>query len=129
MGAPIHGKNGLIYVSGTEVVGANAWTISIDADSAEASSFGATWKTMLAGLVGWSGSITSWDQTDDKILQDSAAAGATVALLIYPTKNTLTTYYSGSAIFSAGGEGSNASGVSVSASFVGTGTLTCQGFT
>ena len=35
-----HGKNGLIYVSGAGLEGANAWTYAIDTESAEYAKFG-----------------------------------------------------------------------------------------
>ncbi len=40
MGAPRHGKNGLVYVSATEIEGANAWSIDITQDAVETPQFG-----------------------------------------------------------------------------------------
>ena len=99
MGAPIHGITGLIYVSGTELKGANAWSIDSTVDAAEAPEFGDTWKKHVAGLLTWSGSLSAWEQTDQKILFTAATSGASVALLIYPVRGTLGDYYSGNAIF------------------------------
>lgn len=128
MGAPRHGKNGLVYVSGSEITGANAWSLSIEQDSAETPQFGDTWKKRVVGLSDWSGSLTVWDHSDSGKLQVAAYAGVTVALLIYPVRSDLTEYYSGSAIFSFGSGGDTGSAVSNTADFVGSDTLALAGF-
>lgn len=128
MGAPIHGINGLIYVSGTELAGANAWSIDSSIDAAEAPEFGDTWKKHVSGLLTWSGSLSAWEQEDDKLLFSAATAGTSVALLIYPHRDDLTNYYSGNAIFAASSAGDSASPVSKNATFTGDGTLTIAGF-
>ena len=128
MGAPIHGINGLVYVSGTELSGANAWSIDSTVDAAEAPEFGDTWKKHVAGLLTWSGSLSAWEQTDQKILFTAATSGTSVALLIYPVRGTLGDYYSGNAIFAASSAGDSSSAVSKNATFTGDGTLTITGF-
>ena len=128
MGAPVHGINGLIYVSGTELAGANAWSIDSTVDAAEAPEFGDTWKKHVAGLLTWSGSLSAWEQTDNQLLFQAATAGASVALLIYPVRSTLGDYYSGNAIFAASSAGDSSSAVSKNATFTGDGTLTITGF-
>jgi hypothetical protein len=129
MGAPIHGKNGLIYVSGTELIGANAWSIDMGLETAEAPKFGDTWKQHVAGLLTWSGTISAWEQTDEQLLVQAATAGIAVALLVYPARGTLTDYYSGDAIFGASADGSTTSAVAKNGTFTGDGTLTVAGFT
>ena len=114
------GKNGLVYVSGTHSEGANAWSISIEHDAITYSKFGDTWENNLSGIHRWSGSLSTW--------QDAAAADAALGILIYPNRTDLTTYYDGSAVFSAGSEASMDSPVSVSADFTGDGELTMTGF-
>lgn len=128
MGAPMHGKNGLIYVSGSEIVGANSWSLSFDKDTVETPQFGDTWKKSVPGLLGWSGSISAWEQLDDSDLSDAAAANTSVAILIYPYRSTLTAYYSGNANFSFSAEGSTGGAVGNTADFVGDDTLTIAGF-
>lgn len=128
MGAPYSGKDALIYVSGTELVGGNAWEISSTMDQIEAPEFQDTWKKHVAGLLTWSGSITAWDQGDDKLLFTAATAGTSVALLIYPDVNTAGNYYSGNALFAASSSGSTSSPVDKSATFTGDGALTVTGF-
>lgn len=126
--APRSGKNGLIYISGTEITEANAWSVTIDVDTHETGAFADTWKTQYVGLHSWSGSISAWDEEDKSALQDSAVADISVAILIYPVRTTLTDYYSGNAIFSFGSEGDISSAVSNTADFVGAGDLTITGF-
>ena len=127
MGAPVHGINGTIYVSGTKLAGANAWSIDSTVDAAEAPEFGDTWIKHVAGLLTWSGSLSAWEQTDSKLLFTAATAGAAVALLIYPTIDPAD-YYSGNAIFAASSAGDSSSPVSKNATFTGDGTLTIAGF-
>lgn len=126
--AKVHGKNGLIYVSGTEIAYANAWDLTVDIDSAELAHFGSSWQEREAGINDWSGSITAWHDQDSKVLYDSAVAGEALALLIYPKRTDLTTYWSGDAIFSFGSSGDMGAGVGQTANFVGAASLTITGF-
>ena len=128
MGVPITGKNGLIYVSGTEITGANEWSLDIAQDTLETPQFGDTFKKRIAIIASWAGSITAWLHQDSKVLTTAALAGISVALLIYPTKLDLTDYFSGNAIFSASLGGGVSSGVNRSATFEGDDTLTITGF-
>lgn len=129
MGIPLHGKNGLIYISGSEITGANAWTLNIATDNVEVPQFGDTWKKRVTGMSGYSGSVTAWLHTDSKIITNAAVAGTTVAFLIYPVRTDLTDYFSGSAIFSADLGGGTSAAIGRSAAFVGNDTLTITGFT
>jgi hypothetical protein len=124
----VHGKNGLIYLSGTELSAANAWNLKIDTDSAETSVFGDSWKSRQVGLNDWSGNVSGFHDQDSKPLQTAATAGVSVALLIYPKRSDLSTYYSGSAIFSFSSEAGMDAAVGASADFVGNGALTMTGF-
>jgi len=127
--AVICGKNGLIYISGTEFVEANAWSISIEQDSEEYWSFGASWKSRCVGAAGWSGSVTGFQDNAKKQLQTAATAGVAVALLLYPNRNDLSDYYNGSAVFSFSSDMDNSPRpVAVSGDFAGDGTLTITGF-
>ena len=128
MGAPYSGKDALIYVSGTELVGGNAWAINSTMDQIEAPEFQDTWKKHVVGLLTWTGSITAWDQADDSLLFDAATAGTSVALLIYPDVGDPTNYYSGNALFAASSNASTSSAVDKSATFTGDGALTIAGF-
>ncbi len=124
-----HGKNGLIYLSGTELEEANAWSISINTvGTAEYSKFGDSWMRRNAGINDWSGTLAAWHDRDSKRLQDAVTARTAVAILIYPQRGDLTTFYNGSAIFEMGSSADMTSNVNNTASFVGDNTLTMTGF-
>jgi len=123
MGAPRHGKNGLIYISGTEVLGANSWSLSVPSDSAETPRLGQTWKNNVKGMRGWSGSISAWDMDDANIISDAANYDGTVILLIYPNRAQATEYYHGNAIFGMSAGGGVSAPVTQDGDFVGDGAL------
>lgn len=127
--AQVHGKNGLIYVSGAELTGANAWTLDMGLDIVEVGKFGDTWKEHVGGLLTWSGTISAWEMGDEQELVSAATAGVAVALLIYPDNSDLTSYYSGNAVFGASTDGSTGSAVSKNGTFTGNSQLTITGFT
>ena len=128
MGAPFHGIDGLIYLSGTEITGGNAWSVNVDNDTEEAMEFGDRWKDLLVGGRGYSGSIGAWMHLDSKVIHDCAVAGSPIAFLIYPDRDELTDYYSGNAIFGASAAGGTGGGVTRDGDFVGTGALGIAGF-
>lgn len=123
-----HGINGLIYISGIEIAEANAWSLSISQNSVEVTAFGDAWVSRVVGAKDWSGSIAAFGQTNSNVITDAATAGVPVAILIYPDRNTATSYYSGNAIFGMSSDGNTTSAVSESGDFVGSGTLTITGF-
>jgi len=124
----VHGINGLIYISGTEIFGANSWSLAITTQSAEYIKHGDSWVDRKAGVGDWSGNLTGWhDQALDS-LQDMAVARTALALLIYPLRSDLTAYYSGNAIFSFGSSSSTDAIVGISADFVSDGALAITGF-
>ena len=129
MGAPRHGVDGLIYVGGNEVTGGNQWSIQFNPDLVEVLSFGDSWKTQLRGAAGWSGNISAYDVGDANVLADAAVLTTASAVLIYPDRATLTTYYSGSAFFGASGDGWTTGAVGLNGDFTGTGALTLAGWT
>jgi len=125
------GVNGLIYVSGAELGEANAWSIAVKTDKSKFATFGDDWKGLCYGPSEWSGSISGYHEQDSKRLQDAAVARASVALLIYPKRSDLTTYYGGNAgfDFDSGGEAEGGAPVACNASFEGDSTLAMTGFT
>lgn len=127
-GTAVHGLNGLIYISGAELEGANAWSINIPSASGEYLKFGDGWMNREKGHKSFNGNISAWHDQDAKKLQDAATATVAVSLLIYPKRSDLTTYYNGSAIFGASSEGNTTSVVSQAGDFVGDGELTLTGF-
>jgi hypothetical protein len=84
----------MVYVGGTKLVGANAWEINSTNEVSEAPEFQDTWKKHVTGLLTWSGTITAWDQADDKILFTAATGGTSVALIIYPDASDTSKPYS-----------------------------------
>lgn len=127
-GAAKSGHNGLVYLSGAELEGANAWSVAINKRSAEYIKFGDTWVTNLPSVNDWAGTLGAVHDQDAKKIQTAVTATVAVALLIYPDRGDLTTYYDGSAIFSFSSDASVAAVVSQASTFLGTGTLTLTGF-
>jgi len=124
-----HGKNGLIYLSGAELEEANAWSITTTkVGNADYSKFGDTWMRRNPGINDWAGTLTAWHDQDSKRLQTAATTDAAVAILIYPKRTDLTTFYNGSAIFDMGSSADMTSNVNNTASFVGDNTLAFTGF-
>lgn len=124
---PLSGRNSLIYVSGAELPGANAWSLDIGHDNIEYNVFNDLWKNNFAGLIGWTGSLTTILDSTAKQLIDAAVAEGTVAILIYPALVT-TSYWSGNAVFSYGSSAEMSSAIGETASLVGDGALTPVGF-
>jgi len=123
------GKNGLIYISGTELSVANAWSIAINQPAGAYAIFGDKWMRQDVAINDWSGSVAGYHDQDSKQLQTAATAGVAVALLIYPKRTDLTTYYSGSAVFSFSSDGAVGAGpVTGGSNFVGDGELAMTGF-
>jgi len=123
-----HGKNGLIYVSGSELLNANSWNLTITSATAESSVFGDSWVSRVKGLNDFSGSVVEHQDQDSKVIVTAATATVSVALLIYPDRADLTTYYSGNAFFGGNSAGNITSLVSRGGDFVGDGALTATGF-
>ena len=124
-----NGKNGLIYVSGTEIFGANAWDLAIAHDGTEYNVFNDFWKNVFSGMAGWSGSIAALADQATKVLFTAASFDGTVALLIYPDSTDITTYYSGNAVFGFGASADLTSAVARAGDFTGDGALAATGFT
>ncbi len=90
------------YVSGgtTQVVGVHEWSLSVDQDTPETTAFGDQWRTYVAGIRNWTGSMgmhgdpIAASQTFINALQ----IGGSAALVF--RFHAGTNYYSGSAIVS-----------------------------
>lgn len=128
MGAPLHGINGLIYISGIELTGANSWSLNIDQDTEETLQFGERWKSQLVGGRGYSGSIGAYQHLDSKVIHSAAVKGANVSFIIYPDKTVLGSYYYGNAVFGLASGGTTTSSVNRDGDFVGDGALGTIGF-
>jgi len=127
----IAGKNGLIYISGTgnEIIGANAWSLKIEHDAIAYSKFGDEWEGNLSGIKRWSGSVSALHDQGAKLLSNAAVADGLVALLIYPDRTDITTYWDGDAIFSFSNDAEMGSAITQGVDFTGNGILAPCGFT
>lgn len=54
---PLHGKAAAIRKNGANVGFSSDWSISAKVDKADSSSLGDSWKSYLAGMADWSGSM------------------------------------------------------------------------
>ena len=123
------GKNALIYISGTAFLYGNSWAINPTKPTFQYGHFGDAWKAAGDGIAQWGGSISASHDQDGKQLFTALTTDGSVALLVYPKKSDISTYYSGNAIFG----GTPTTGplealVTQNADFVGDGALTATGF-
>jgi len=86
--APIHGKDGLVKISGNTGASISAWRIdSMGSQLHDASPLQGTWQILQDGLRSASGSILcDWDQADSNVqgaLLTAAEGGSTATLLLY----------------------------------------------
>lgn len=127
-GVRIHGKRGLIYLSGVELLEASAVTISHTTDSEEGPSFGDQYPLRAVGLFHWAGTITSWAVASQKAIQNAAQAGFSIPLLAYPHRADKSDYYSGNIVvsFEHGIDVGSIQGIT--ASYEGDGDLNTIGF-
>ena len=124
----VSGKDSLIYVSGTEIFGANEWTLALDHSTITYSCFGDDYNGTFSGTYGWSGALTAIHDNDAEVLHAAATYDGTVALLVYPVNSVGTDYWSGDAVFSWGASGGMTAAIGETASFVGDGALASSGF-
>ncbi len=113
------GKNGQVQSATADVAGIREWNLSYDADALETTDFtDAGVKTFVAGLTGWTGSFSGFDQAAAPL----PAVGATVTLKLELDN---TDFYTGSALITNASPAVSVDGVNTIAyTFQGTGTLT-----
>ena len=90
----LHGRNAMLYI-GAVISEATEWHLTTERDLADDTAFGDTWKTNLAGMLGWSGSFAGRLDTASKQAFTVAIATTVAALYLYPTASTPTAYYYG----------------------------------
>jgi hypothetical protein len=128
-GTAVHGVNGMLYSSGVHIESANAFTLNKIGEVSPYRLFGGAWIRKVAGPRDWNGSISGIHDQDANNLQDMVSGGAAFAILLYPRRSDLTTYYTGNVIFSNFTHEVNSDGVeTTSADFEGDDTLTETGF-
>ena len=128
--ARLHGVRALIYLDGTELTSANAYSIEAARDTAEASAFGETWKIQKGGLLGGSGSIDAWLEHDQKLLftASTKASYASATLMIYPNRADIIDVISCSAYFGTSFSGDVGSVQKAPGTFTVDGAITVTGF-
>jgi hypothetical protein len=84
--AKLHGKAGAIYLggavgSGTKVTNKTEWAVQLNRDYVDATVFGETNKTYLAGLRNFQGTYSGLLDTDGDDMLDATALGAQLIYL------------------------------------------------
>ncbi len=118
--AQLSGKAGEVLVAAATVNGIKSWTVDYTVDALDTTDFadGATGRTYIAGLSGWSGSFEGF--------KDGAptAIGGIIALIL-SVSATATQDYTGQAILTGSHETISVDGiVGIAYDFQGTSTLT-----
>ncbi len=124
--ARYHGKKGIVYVSttGTGVatsVTLTEWTLNMNTDKVETTSFGDANKTYVQGLKDLQGTLSGfYDESDSKLF---TAADSTdgIKMYLYPSTDAPTKYWYGPAWLDASITTGVSAAVSVSANFVANG--------
>lgn len=127
----LHGKGGMVYLQGsgaaaTKLGEVREWSIDIDKELAEDTAMGDTWRSQLAGIVSWSGSIDGNLDTAETSPFDAAIASSVKAWYLYPNAAAPTLYYYGSIWPTLSVSGGLGGIVSFSLSFEGDGALSIK---
>lgn len=127
------GLEGIVRVGGTPATVAELteWTLETSGETTDSTSINTAtanggWRTHVATLKGWSGSVKCfWDETDTNG-QQTIDAGLSVDFKFYPEGNTTgDVFFSGTGIVTAVNRSAKVDGlVEVEFSFTGTGALT-----
>ena len=125
--ATVHGKLGKVDVDGNFVAEFRKFSIDVERDTAEDTASGDSWKSFLAGMRGWSGSIECmWDVTDADGQELLAGDTESITAKFYPEGNaSAKKYLTGSIIITKVGSAQDMGDVNTrSYDFQGTGALT-----
>jgi hypothetical protein len=128
--AKYHGRDGVVYLAttgagtATNVVSLNRWSLDLQQDREETTSFGATNKTYVAGLRDVQGELEGfYDETETKPW--TAATSATGCyLFLYPSSSAVTKFAGGPAWLDMSIETPIDGPVSISGSFGANGSWT-----
>jgi len=128
--AAVTGKSGVVNRGGVTVLSMNSWSIDLDSDMRDHTSFSTgtlQWRTFLPGLSQWSGTFSGFFNAASTSQNDE------IALSLTPTTSTIILeldkdaggQFNGATFISSLGAGSDVDGDSViSFGFQGTGALT-----
>lgn len=122
-----HGNLGVVKIGANVVAEVTDWSIRSQANLADDSSMGDTWKTSLEGGASeWSGQLSGHYDETNTTGQGALTEGARVTLNLYPYGTTAgNKYFTGTVLVSnIERKASMTSVVDVSFDFVGTGALT-----
>lgn len=122
--ARIHGRRGRLYVglasdtaAAEPVTFLNRWAIDFSTDKVDVTAFGDTNKVSVAGLPNATGTYAGFYDDATAQLYTSSQDGLPRRFYLYPTNNTTTTYWYGTALFDFSAEGAVDGAVSISGSF------------
>lgn len=130
-----HGRNGRVYLSATTggtavpVASLSSWSMDWSVDQVDATCFGDTSKTYLAGLPDASGAFSGLFDTAGQALLSGAQDGLSRSLYIYPSTTDTTRYFYGSVFVDASFEGAVDKAISISAKFKAASAMGSQGIT
>ncbi|MDE2099062.1 MAG: hypothetical protein KGL39_17545 [Patescibacteria group bacterium] len=127
--AAIVGKGGAVKVGANTVAELDEWTLDIDADTLDDTSFGSDWKTYLQGLKSWTGSLKGrWDvatDTNGQAALQAALLGGTSITLALDVDSTTPHGYTGTAFVKKLAIGANIKDlITFQCDFEGSGALT-----
>jgi hypothetical protein len=118
--AAVHGKSGTCSFTGLAAMTVYSWSIDVQADVAESTVMGGTWKTFLAGFPSWTATCECQMPSTGVTV---AAIGGAEAALSFQTTGGLG--FTGNAISTGISPGLDKDGIaSVSFTFQGSGALT-----
>jgi predicted secreted protein len=81
--AIVHGKDGRVLIGASTMGSTVSWSLDISGETADKSAQGDTWKSHLAGLSGWSGTVEAHFDDDDAA-QSAAAILSSATMHFYP---------------------------------------------
>jgi hypothetical protein len=121
--ARYHGQRGVVYISttgtgtATTTASLSAWTLDLDTDLVETTSFGDSNKTYVQGLRNVQGTISGfWDDTETKLFTASTSSDG-CKLYLYPSSTATSKYAYGPAWLSVSLDTGVGDAVTVSANF------------
>lgn len=128
-----HGRNGRVYLAATTsgaavpVPSLSSWSISYSVDQVDATVFGDSTKTYLAGLPDASGSFSGFYDDTGQGLLAGALDGLSRRLYVYPTTSDTTKYFYGTVFVDADFDSDVSKAVGVSAKWKAASSVTAVG--
>lgn len=123
MAAPIHGRQGRLYVAITSggtaepVANLNSFTFNAATDKVETTVFGDSNKTYVSGLPDAQGTFSGFYDTATAQTYTAASDGVARKFYLYPTTAATGTYWFGTGLFDFSIDGSTSDAVKLSGSF------------